>query len=91
MWIIESVLCINMYVCMFITDFFCWVQEVPQKVPKLTIVPPRPPEMKETRHHRSHKSHKPERHKKHRHKRKRKKVEDSEDSDNEYSDPEFLV
>jgi cohesin loading factor subunit SCC2 len=66
-------------------------KEVPQKVPKLTIVPPRPPEMKETRHHRSHKSHKPERHKKHRHKKKRKKVDDSEDSANEYSDPEFLV
>jgi len=66
-------------------------KDVPQKVPKLTIVPPRPPEVKETRHHRSHKSHKPERHKKHRHKKKRKKMDDSEDSANEYSDPEVLV
>jgi len=89
MWIIKSLLCINTYA--YNGFFSVGVQEVPQKVPKLTIVPPRPPEMKETRHHRSHKSHKPERHKKHRHKKKRKKVDDSEDSANEYSDPEFLV
>ncbi|XP_068082252.1 nipped-B-like protein isoform X2 [Anabrus simplex] len=65
--------------------------ETPQRIPKLTIVPPKPPEVKDTRHHRSHKAHKSERHRKHRHKKKKKKLGEDGDSDNEYSDPDFLV
>ncbi|GLH15037.1 hypothetical protein R5R35_008246 [Gryllus longicercus] len=62
-------------------------KESPQKVPKLTIVPPKPPENKDSRH-RSHKTHKSERHRKHRHKKKRKKLGDEDETD-EYSDPDF--
>nr|CAD7424434.1 unnamed protein product [Timema monikensis] len=67
-------------------------KDIPHKIPKLTIVPPRPPEVKETRHHRSHKSHRLEKHKKHRHKKKRRRYgDDEENSEHEFSDPDFLV
>ncbi|XP_063234204.1 nipped-B-like protein isoform X2 [Bacillus rossius redtenbacheri] len=68
-------------------------KDPPQKIPKLTIVPPRPPDGKDTKHHRSHKSHKLEKHKKHRHKKKRKRHygSDEDDTENEFSDPDFLL
>ncbi|XP_075218552.1 nipped-B cohesin loading factor [Lycorma delicatula] len=67
--------------------------QTPQRVPKLTILPPKPPEKHHHHHHhRSHKTRKTERHKKHHHKRKKSKLRSSEDeSENEYSDPDFLV
>nr|CAD7197517.1 unnamed protein product [Timema douglasi] len=68
-----------------------YLDDIPHKIPKLTIVPPRPPEVKETRHHRSHKSHRLEKHKKHRHKKKRRRYgDDEENSEHEFSDPDFL-
>ncbi|XP_046405626.1 nipped-B-like protein isoform X2 [Ischnura elegans] len=74
-------------------------KEVVQRIPKLTIVPPRPPDVKDSKHHKPHKIHRSEKHRKHKHKKRRKRAncggggdgEEDDESDNEFSDPDFLV